>query len=175
MAAVADCSAMSEPKDNPQADKPMDYDAMARQLSSWWRDGIPLVAAMGVEIETLDQHGLTLTAAAALNRNHMGTGFGGSLQALATLAGWGICILSLQDVADTRVVIRRSQMEFLTPVRGVLRAHCPWPDAPALRVFRNTVSRRGRSRLELTVTLPGDGRPAAVCEGVFVAIRDDLV
>src|SRR5690606_33240492 len=49
---------------------------------------IPLARAMGVRVERCDSEGLVLTAPLEPNHNHLGTAFGGSLAALATLAGY---------------------------------------------------------------------------------------
>src|SRR6202453_1858310 len=92
-----------------------------RGIERFLHGKIPLVRAMGVKAESYDGHTLALSAPLERNHNHLGTAFGGSLAAMATLTGYGMLWLELGD-ADAHVVIARSTMKFLRPVRGALRA-----------------------------------------------------
>lgn len=68
---------------------------------------IPITQAMGVRVESYDGQQLILRAPIALNHNHLGTAFGGSLNTLATLAGYGFLWLEVGD-PGCHVVIRES-------------------------------------------------------------------
>lgn len=140
-------------------------------MEQWWREGIPLVAAMDARIEKLDDQELIVCAPLAPNRNHMATAFGGSLLALATLTGWGIAKLLAGETA-THVVIQRSQMKFLRPVNGQLRARCHWPDEKARERFSQSLARKNRARIDLEITLFSDAIKAAEFSGRFAALRD---
>jgi thioesterase domain-containing protein len=142
-----------------------------RRLGSLWNGPIPLVEAMGIEIRSLDAAALVLVAPLALNSNHMGTAFGGSLQAIATLAGWGITVIAAGDERPSHVVVSNARMQFLEPLSGELVAECFHPEAGALAAFQGTLRRRGRARLTVPVLVPGPGgRPAARFVGEFVAL-----
>lgn len=145
----------------------------AELLERWWQSGIPLVGAMEVVVEKVDDRGLTLTAPLAPNRNHMGTAFGGSLQALATLAGWGIARLLLGEHDDGRVVIRSANMSFRTPATGRLRAFCAWPDQDQVGRFRKGLDHRKRGRLDLRIVVTSEDFPVASCEACFVGLAGD--
>ncbi len=156
---------------NDIASRPTNFSRATRLMEQWWREGIPLVAAMDARIEKLDDRELIICAPLAPNRNHMATAFGGSLLALATLTGWGIAKLLAGETA-THVVIQRSQMKFLRPVNGQLRARCRWPDDKERERFDKSLARKNRARIDLEITLFSDAAVAAEFSGRFAALRD---
>jgi thioesterase domain-containing protein len=140
------------------------------KLQALWSRHIPLAGAMQVEIRQLDTRGLQLAAPLAPNRNHVGTAFGGSLQGLATLAGWGVTLVTAGRYGSAGVVIRASQMRFLLPVAGELVATAAWPDPAAAATFRAGLAAAGRARLTVTVDIGAQGEAtAARFSGEFVA------
>jgi thioesterase domain-containing protein len=140
------------------------------RLESLWAAGIPLAAAMQVEIRCLDAERLVLAAPLAPNRNHMGTAFGGSLQGLATLAGWGVALVAAGEQAASHVVIRDARIRFIEPVSGELVAEAAMPSAGAVATFRGALARRKCARLTVPVLIGGPGDSiAARFVGEFVA------
>lgn len=142
------------------------------RLQQLWSEQIPLAAAMQVEVRSLDARGLCLAAPPGPNRNHVGTAFGGSLQGLATLAGWGTTLVTAGSTRDVGVVIAASSMRFIAPVTGELVALAAWPTPAVAASFREQLAARGRAALEIEVTIPGSEVPAAArFSGRFVARR----
>jgi thioesterase domain-containing protein len=141
-----------------------------QQLQALWSQHIPLARAMQVEIRRLDCAGLQLAAPLEPNRNHVGTAFGGSLQGLATLAGWGVTLVAAAGHGSPRVVIRACRMRFLAPVAGELLATAAWPDPATAAAFRARLAAEGRARLVVAVEIgaPGEGA-AARFSGEFAA------
>jgi thioesterase domain-containing protein len=131
---------------------------------------IPLTKAMGVRVGEHDAGGLALTAPLAANHNHLGTAFGGSLAALATLAGYALLWLELGN-RDAHIVIRRSELDYRHPVTGPLRAICRRPPEAELAAFRATFAKAGKARIRLQVTVEEAGRVCMAFAGTFVAIR----
>lgn len=125
---------------------------------------------MEVAVEERDDAVFVLTAPLAANRNHLGTAFGGSLAAIATLAGYGMLWQRLAD-PDAHLVIKTSSIRYLHPVRGDIRAICQAPEAEKLAEFLATFSRKGKARLRLDVAIVEDGRDCVVFCGEFVALR----
>ena len=136
----------------------------------FFHEQIPLTKAMGVRVEAHDGRQLVLTAPLEENHNHLGTAFGGSLAALATLAGYGLLWLELGN-RDAHIVIRRSELDYRHPVTGPLRAICRKPPEAELAAFRATFDKAGKARVRLGVTVEEDGRVCMAFEGTFVAIR----
>src|SRR5262245_5027178 len=111
---------------------------------------------MGVRVARYDGEGLVLEAPLTLNHNHLGTAFGGSLNTLATLAGYGLLWLELQD-PDCHLVIRESSISFRRPVTSDLRAICRRPPPAELTGFKEQFARKARARLTLHSTIEQDG------------------
>lgn len=145
-------------------------DDLLRETTEYLHAQIPLTRAMGVSIASYDGGQIVVTAPLAANHNHLGTAFGGSLSAIATLAGYALVWLELGDRA-AHVVIRESSIRYRRPVRGELRAVCRAPDAGTLAVFRSDFARNGKARLVLRVGIGEEGDSAVEFEGTFVAIR----
>lgn len=144
------------------------------RLTALWGNHIPLAGAMGVSIARLDGEALEIRAPLNLNANHMGTAFGGALQALATLAGWGVAMMLAGPRFDGHVVIGRSHMRFLAPVPGTLHARCRFPPPAEQAELASALAARGRARIDLVVvigTMDNGALPEqARFEGRFVAL-----
>ena len=130
---------------------------------------IPITHAMGVRVTAYDGQTLALEAPLALNHNHLGTAFGGSLSSVATLAGYALLWLELRD-RECHVVIRESSISFRRPVRGDIRAICRRLDAAAMSKFKDEFARNGKARVRLNVTIDDDGVVAVEFFGTFVAV-----
>lgn len=140
------------------------------ETETFLHDQIPLTRAMGVEVRSWDGQELCIAAPLEPNHNHLGTAFGGSLSALATLAGYSLLWLLLGD-REAHIVIRESSMRYRHPVRGELRALCRHPGDEAWQAFHAQFTSSGKARLTLQVEIVEDDRVCVEFEGVFVALR----
>lgn len=131
---------------------------------------IPLTKAMQVHVESFDEHRLVLTAPLEANHNHLGTAFGGSLATLATLAGYSMLWLLLED-REAHIVIRDSKIRYLSPVRGELRAACQRPAAGTVTKFKKLFAKSNKARIALKVVIEEGERVCVEFEGTFVALR----
>ena len=144
--------------------------SLVRQIQELLHSKIPITRAMGVQVEDYDGARLILSAPLAANVNHLGTAFGGSLNALAVLSGYGLLWLELQE-AECHIVIRDSAISYERPVRGALRAICVRPEAAALAQFKQTFQQKGKARIALSATIEDQGITAVRFQGTFVALR----
>lgn len=142
--------------------------AQRAALQALMHEAIPLARCMGVEVVRADAHGLVLRAPLAANANDHHTAFGGSLSALATLAGWGLLYLLL-DAPGSRpnIVIQRGAIDYRAPVTGDLAALAAPPDESAWRRCTDALRRKGRARIVLRVTM-GE---AVAFDGTYVVDR----
>ena len=140
------------------------------ELEAYLHAKIPLTRAMEVRVERCDPNGVILTAPLEPNHNHLQTAFGGSLSALATLAGYCL-VWKIVDDPNCHVVVRESTAAFRRPVTSELRAVCHPPAAEALERFREDFTRKGKARIALDVVIVTEGESAVEFRGVFVAIR----
>jgi len=146
-------------------------DALLSETESFLHEQIPLTRAMGVEVQSWDGRELCLTAPLEPNHNHLGTAFGGSLSALATLAGYSLLWLLLGD-RQAHIVIRDSSLRFRHPVRGELRALCHHPGEEAWQVFQSQFNSNGKARMALQVVILEENRVCVEFQGVFVALKE---
>ncbi len=145
-------------------------DDILRETTDYLHEQIPLTRAMGAQVAAYKDGELVITAPLALNHNHLGTAFGGSLNALATLAGYALLWLELRD-RTAHIVIRHSRIRFLRPVRSELRASCRAPDDATLHEFRENFAANGKARLELRVEICENDVLCVEFSGAFVATR----
>jgi thioesterase domain, putative len=147
-----------------------DAGMQASELERMFHQKIPITRAMGVSVAGWDGDGLRLTAPLKPNHNHLGTAFGGSLAAIATLAGYGLVWLELDD-SGAHVVVRDAAIRYRKPVRDEIRALARRPERGVLDSFREAFAREGRARIALEVSVEGDGGPSVEFTGTFVALR----
>jgi thioesterase domain-containing protein len=139
-----------------------------RAAEKFLHEQIPITRAMGLRVVANDENGFVVEAPVALNSNHLRTAFGGSINAVATLAAYGFLWLELNEAA-AHVVVAESSIRFLRPVRETIRALCLRPAAEDLEVFRAQFAAKQKARIALRVNVIESGETAAEFEGTFVA------
>src|SRR6478752_6898344 len=138
------------------------------EVEKYLHEQIPITRAMGLRVVAYDAHGFTVEAPVALNSNHLRTAFGGSINAVATLAAYGFLWLELNDAA-AHVVVAESSIRFLRPVRETIRAVCRRPSDEELAAFRRQFVEKGKAKITLHVNVTEAGEIAAEFQGRFVA------
>ncbi len=143
-------------------------------MEAYLRDHIPLAAAMGVRVVAMASDEVILEAPLEPNLNHRDTAFGGSVAAVAILAGWTLVHRRLHEagVSGRRTVIQASNVRYVAPVDTVFRATCKAPDPSAWARFLRTLERRGRARCRVSAEVTCRGVLAATFEGAYVALGD---
>jgi thioesterase domain-containing protein len=142
------------------------------ELQALLSQELPITQHLGVEVRGLDETGIELRLPLAANRNHKGAVFAGSLNALATLAGWGVLVDSLErHGVEAHVVIQDSSVRYLAPVHADAVARCCAPDSALLERALATFGRRGLARLTLSAEIAQDGTPAVAFQGRYVFHR----
>lgn len=142
---------------------------LLRETEQYLHQQIPLTKALGVRLE-MDGPRLVVIAPLEPNHNHLGTAFGGSLSAIATLAGYVQLWLMLED-RTAHVVVRESHIHYRVPVRGVIRAICQAPAPESVDGFRRHFAQKNKARLQLTVTVEENGQTCVEFTGEFVALK----
>ncbi|AOY87949.1 thioesterase [Marinobacter salinus] len=137
---------------------------------------IPLSQALGIRLRSWDGRALLLSAPLAPNRNHQGTGFGGSVYSAAVTAAWAVTELALADLGlRGAVVVQSGNIDYLEPVDRDFYVICRLPGGEIPDRFRKSLARHGKGRLDLTAevfcgepTTEPVAEPVAVFEGRFV-------
>jgi thioesterase domain-containing protein len=129
-----------------------------------------LAKHIGIEVESADDAVVVLRAPLAPNANYKGTAFGGSLYSVAVLTGWAWVTRYLAARGlSADAVIQESNVRFLAPVHGELRASAAAPADEQIDKFRKMLQRAGRGRIRLRVDIHYDQTLATLFEGVFAA------
>ena len=138
------------------------------------RQSMPITDALALRVVGREGTGVILSAPLAPNVNHKGTAFAGSLNAAATLAGWGTIWLVLRERGiHSHVVIQDSKVHYFRPIRGDFTARCAGPSATAVERLVKAVSTKGRGRLELDVMISDEGGDAVKFHGRYVALGEE--
>lgn len=144
-----------------------------RALRTKLRQSMPITEALGLRVVDREGTGVVLSAPLAPNINHKGTAFAGSLNAAATLAGWGTIWLVLREHGiKSHVVIQDSTVHYFRPVRGDFTARCKGPSTAAVERLVAAVQKKGRGRLELDVMISDEGGDAVKFHGRYVAMTE---
>jgi thioesterase domain-containing protein len=141
-------------------------------LEPYLYEHIPLSAPLGVRVEQADVDMVRLVAPLEPNLNHRMTGFGGSIAALAILAGWSLLWCRLREqTAGHNIVIQSSSVDYIAPVTAAFTATCVAPSAMEWQRFRRTFDARGRARIQLTADIHVADDLAALFAGRFVVLK----
>ena len=137
---------------------------------------IPLAKSMGVTVEVSDEQCLVLAAPKEQNKNSLNTAFGGSLVALATLAGYGVVWEMMRSEneahkAEWRIVVKDSAAAYRRPVIGDLRAICERPAKAAIEEFKAALKRYGKAKLHVRARIVEGESTAVDFKAAFVVTR----
>lgn len=142
------------------------------EITAYLHAHIPITRSLGASAAAWDGTSLALAAPLAPNLNHRDTAFGGSMSALAILAGWGLVHLALRDRGvETRLVIQRSTMEYLAPVESGFTATAALPGREPWERFLATLARHGRGRVTVSAAITSGSVLGGRYEGTYAAFR----
>lgn len=141
------------------------------EIEAYLHRHIPLAAAMGVRVIEGGPDTFVLEAPLGPNINHRETAFGGSVGALAMLAGWSHVHFRLRSEGlDGSTVIQRSSIDFVAPANGPFRASCTGADSAAWRRLRRSVERYGKGRIHVDSVVQSAGHVVAQFQGAYVVL-----
>jgi len=133
---------------------------------------IAITRAMGIEVAAWDGTTVTLAAPLAPNLNHADTAFGGSISTLGILAGYSLLhLIFLERKLSTRILIQKSETDFLRPIDDAMRATAAISTPAALDDFLDTIQRKRRARMEVESKILCRNVLAATHRGLFVAMK----
>lgn len=124
--------------------------ASLEALQAILRTEMPVTQHLGVETVSYRGGIVTLKAPLSNNVNHKGTAFGGSLNAIATLACWSSLWLALKESGTAgEIVIQDSSIKYLRPVAEDFSARSGPIDQAGFSRLVAAVVKRGRGRISL--------------------------
>jgi thioesterase domain-containing protein len=142
-------------------------------VQAYLEEHIPLSERMQIDILEAGPERVSIEVPIEPNLNHRSTAFGGSVAALAILAGWTLVHLRLRDQGlVTHTVIQTSSVRYDAPIHGAFRAVTDPVEEPAWERFVRAITKHGKGRLHVSATVFDDGTAAATFTGAYVAIAD---
>ena len=140
-------------------------------LQTMLRREMPAAQRLDFTVEEVSQTGVRLGAAFDINRNHQGTAFAGSVNALATLAGWATVWLTLQDAGlEANAVLQDSEIRYLHPIMTEFSAFCPFPSDEERMALLDAVTLHRRGRIAVRVDVAAHDETVARFHGRYVAL-----
>lgn len=140
-----------------------------QELQSVLLRTIPLTQHIGLRVISYEAGLLVLKAPLAPNINHQQTAFAGSLNALATLAGWGQVWLILKELnLPGEIVIQDSNSNYLRPVSTDFVAACYKPEQEQIARFTTGLQKKGIARIELSANIYTNDTVAVTFKGRYV-------
>lgn len=141
-------------------------------IESFLLEYVPQMRAAKIRLEDYDGQTLTMSAPLDVNINDKGTAFGGSLYSLCLMAGWGLtCLISRELGFQGDLVIAHSEIEFVRPLRGELRAQAHKPSDELLQGFKARFEDKGRASLRHQVdVLDDNGELCARYKGKYALV-----
>lgn len=149
-----------------------DSNAVCEYLSDWLPREIPISASLGVKPISWQNETLKLHVPLENNRNHMHTGFGGSLYTSALLVGWSWLHLKLKALGydkDLHIVIQQANIQYPKPMQEDGIAICRGVDEKAWAKFAKMFQKFGKGRLEITTEVMVNELVTTRFTGDFVA------
>ena len=141
------------------------------EVEAYLREHIPLSEGMAIRVLEAGPAGVSIEAPLGPNLNHRATAFGGSVAALAILAGWTLVHLRLRAeglVAQT--VIQSSDVRYDAPIHGDFQAVTDPVESRVWERFTRAIRRHGKGRLHVSAAVLSEGLPAATFTGAYVAV-----
>ena len=141
------------------------------QLSRYLRDRIPLAGAMEVSALEVASDRVRLGVPLEPNRNHRGTGFGGSVATLATLAAWSLVRVRLGGSGKrVHLVIQLQEMQFTRPVMYDFSAVARLGEGQDWERFKVQLEGHGKARIRVVADVECAGETCAMFAGDFAAL-----
>ena len=139
-------------------------------LQQYLLDHIAIYRALGAQVRAIEPDSVTLIAPLGPNLNHHGTVFGGSASALAILTGWSLLYSNLAHYSPTpTIVIQRNSIEYRAPISSGFEAQASFAPETDWGFFLRSLTKKGRARAAVEVTIISRSRVAATFRGAYVA------
>lgn len=143
----------------------------SKELEDYLRAQIPLTNALGVQVVRAEADICEVFAPLELNRNHLGTAFGGSLNSILLLACYTWLFNLLKEKGfDEHIVLKSSEIKYFLPVQEEIHAICKSPRENDLQKFLNAYEKKRRARIRLTATIAVKEGTACELTGEFVTL-----
>ncbi|EKQ50139.1 MULTISPECIES: YiiD C-terminal domain-containing protein [unclassified Clostridium] len=142
------------------------------EFEEFIHDKIPITKAMGVSVVEFTPSKVRILAKLEPNINHKQTAFGGSINTLMTICGWAMTFINIKEIdPDVHIVIKKSNINYLAPIREDFIAECELRNEETKKEFLEAYARHKKSRLNLKVYIKDEKTIFAEYEGQYVVFK----
>ncbi|MHC5224823.1 YiiD C-terminal domain-containing protein [Ignatzschineria sp. LJL83] len=125
---------------------------VCQYLADWLPREIPISQSLALMPVEFRENQLTFSIPLEQNRNHMHTGFGGSLYTSALLVGWSWLHLKLKEMGfheNIHIVIQNANIQYPKPMTEDSLAICTGVSDQAWGKFSKMLHKFGKGRLTI--------------------------
>lgn len=134
---------------------------------------IPITEKMGLKVIEFKPYSVKILAMLEPNLNHKCTAFGGSINSLMTVCGWGAVFANVKEsYPDSHIVIQRSNIEYMSPIDKNFIAECNIEKQEEIEKFLLTYEKFGRARMKLNVYCRDSNKLLSKFEGQYALLRE---
>lgn len=140
------------------------------EMTEWLHRTVPLSAAMQVQVLHLQEGRATLTMPLAPNVNHMGTVFGGSLNALGLLTAAAAALTRLRPAGHKhQLVVSRSEYDYHRPAPSAPTATAEITD-PQWAKIQPALQAQKPARLKIEANITTQNHPTGTLNAHFALL-----
>jgi thioesterase domain-containing protein len=140
-------------------------------LDYFLKNNIPMAKHMGISILSCDENSLVSSAPLEYNKNDKGTGFAGSIFSICAMSGWSyIRFLTLNEGLNCNIMMHASEIIYHKPVLDDFNAEAKLNKPGDLKKFIEELKVKGKSRIEIKVSVSSSNDLKAEFTGSIVAI-----
>lgn len=141
------------------------------EVEAYLREHIPLSGSMEIAVREATPDRVHIEVPLPPNVNHHATAFGGSVAALAILAGWTMVHVRLrEDAPGTQLVIQSSSVHYDKPIHSAFSAVASRIDERTWQRFIRAITKHGKGRIHVEVRVSGGDGVAATFTGAYVGL-----
>ncbi len=141
----------------------------AHILENMFYRHIPITKDLGIRVVNYDGLRLVVRAPLAVNANHYGTAFAGSIGAVLMLGGLAIIRLKLADLGiAARIMLASSRILYLHPVIADIEAFCETRSPINVARIRHHLSRHGTAKVKITGGIESASKVAVKYAGFYI-------
>ncbi len=149
------------------------YAQLLQELQETLLREIPITRYLGLHVDDYRNNRLILSAPLAANINHKQSVFAGSLNAVASLAGWGRLWLLLKEYGiPGEIAIQDSTSNYIHPVKNDFTAICQPLSTEQEQQIATALEKHGKARVELNAEICSGDTTAMTFKGRYVVLRD---
>lgn len=142
------------------------------EFEQFLHDKIPITKVMEFSVLEFTPSKVRISAKLEPNINHKSTAFGGSINCLMTVCGWAMVFINIKELdPDVHIVIQKSNINYLAPIREDFTAECELYDEDVKRKFFEMYNKHKKARLNLKVSCYHEKTLCAEYQGQYVAFK----